>query len=122
MALTDLQRARVRSYTGHGQGGYDLDSRLESRLDTLSAAEETLVRELLVRLAACEDREDSALSSGAGEFKRVEDVVFRDGSPFAGLAELGTSLIGRLARLLGVEVWGDYFGSGGCVGQPIPLG
>lgn len=121
MALTELQKAQVRMFLGY-QAGYDLSSELESRLDSLSASEETLVVGVLTRLLALETKEDSALDSGAGELKRVEDVWFRDGDPFQVFADQGRRLAARLAALLGVTPRVDYFASGETTGCPIPLG
>lgn len=124
MALSSLERARVRMYLGY-ERGYDLSSELESKLDALDTDETTLVQGVLTKLAALDTQIDTATAAPTVLSVDQGDVVFRDTSALDELATQGRRLIARLVALLRVTPATDYYSaeaSTGPVAAVIPLG
>jgi hypothetical protein len=122
MALTETQKAQVRMYLGY-ERGYDLNYRLESKLDVFTAAEEALVGDLLTKLAALDARIDDATTDGTLDVAKVDEVEMREGDPLERYAAQGRRLVARLEILCAVEARADYYGQGaGAMGGLIALG
>lgn len=122
MALTETQLTRARMYLGY-ERGFDMNARLESKLITLSATEETEVGGVLTALTAIDTKMASLATSSTMQVKRVDEIEFRDGDPLATLAEQGRRLVRRLELLLGTPANADYYGTAGDrTGGVIPLG
>jgi len=125
VAFTSVQKRDIRKYLGAPFGFYDLNTRLESMMDTVGANndDQTEVGLWLTELATI----DTALSTTAtsasythGPLKAVDEVEFynvaggEDSSDRIGAVDRGRILILRIARALGVDdvlPYGDYFGT-----------
>ncbi len=138
MAFTAEQEKDIRKYMGVPFGFYELTSRLESMIDLVgtNATDQAEIVVWLTRLAAI----DAALTGSAaasatstyGSLKKVDEVEFYpttdDSSSDTGTLSLvaqGRTLIGRIARAMGVSdslPIGDYFGSRRPSGFTISLG
>lgn len=122
MALTETQKAQARAYLGW-ERGYDRNSKLEDKLQNLSAEEETIVAGVLTKLAALDAAIDGLTSDATARLRRVDEVEFSDRDPFDQFRDQGRRLVARLTALLGVDINRDYYGDGGApLAQPIPLG
>ena len=82
MALTETQKTRARMYLGY-ERGFDVNSRLESKLVSLSAEEETELGGVLTQLAAVDAKIAAVATSTTPQVKRVDEIEFRDGDPLA---------------------------------------
>lgn len=122
MALTETQKAQVRQYLGW-ERGYDRNSKLEDKLLSLSAEEETLVAAVLTQLVAHDAAIDALTSNASARLRRVDEVEFSDRDPYEQLRDQGRRLVAKLTALLGVDINRDFYGDGGApIAQPIPLG
>lgn len=122
MALTETQKTRARMYLGY-ERGFDVNSRLESKLVSLSAEEETELGGVLTQLAAVDAKIAAVATSTTPQVKRVDEIEFRDGDPLAFLVAQGRRLIRRLEALLRVPPALDYYGEAADgTGGVIPLG
>lgn len=139
MAFTAEQEKDIRKYMGVPFGFYELSHRLESMMDLVgtSATDQAQIVTWLTRLAAIDTAltGDTAASvtSTYGSLKKVDEVEFypttdsdsSSGSGTLTLVAQGRTLIGRIARALGVSDYlpiGDYFGSRRPSGFTISLG
>jgi hypothetical protein len=113
MALTETQKTKVRMYLGW-ERGYELNSKLEDKLVSFSATEETEVVTVLTRIAALETRIDARVSGDFDAVKEVDEIVLRDTDPLASAYAHGRRLVAQLTALLGVDCnWGkEYFSDG----------
>lgn len=121
MALTETQKTQARMWLGW-QRGADLNSALESRLDDLSATEETQVGAVLTALTNLDTRMNTLTTNGTLEVKKADEVEMRDAMPLEAYAAQGRRLVARLEALLGVERRMDVFDDAGITGGVIPLG
>ena len=122
MALTETQKTRVRMYLGY-ERGFDINSRLASKLISLSAEEETEVGGVLTQLTAIDTKMASVATSATPQVKRVDEIEFRDDDPLVFLVDQGRRLVRRLEALLRVPAALDYYGTAdGGAGGVIPLG
>lgn len=139
MAFTAAQKIAIRSYMGVAFGFYEISSRLESMMDLVGtdATAQAQIEAWLDRLQLVDESltgdAASAVSATYGSIKKVDEVEFypaaTDGSATATttmpLVTQGRTLIGRIARALGVSDFlpiGDYFGSRRPMGFTIPMG
>lgn len=124
MAFTDSQKRDIRKYLGTPMGFYDLNTRLESMMNTIGAnsTDQEEVETWLTRLAAIDLALTGSSSSSVsyGPLKQVDEVQFYEptdansSGASIGLIEQGRVLIDRLARAFGVDDHlpaGDYFGT-----------
>lgn len=139
MAFTDEQKKDIRKYLGVPFGYYDLNTRLESMMNTVGAnpTDEAQIVLWLDRLAVI----DAALTGTAagtasvtyGPLKKVDENEFYEPSDSAssgghntiGLVEQGHAFIARISRSLGmadVLPYGDYFGGTVGFGFQVQLG
>lgn len=121
MALTAEEKAAVRLYTGRSDQFRDLDTTLESQLDSVSPAAEAQVRVVLSQLAAIDAKIQSAALNNM-DLERAEDVTFRGPEQLLGLMEYGRSLIQRLCVIFHIQPTRDYYGTEASSGGVIPLG
>lgn len=121
MALTETQKTSVRMYLGYERGA-DLNSTLESKLDDLSATEETRVGAAVTALDALVTRMDTLSTNGTLEALKVDEIELREGDVLEHYAAQGRRLVRRLVALLGVEPRIDFFDESGGIGGVIPLG
>lgn len=131
MAFTDAQKMAIRKYLGVPFGFYNLTTRLESMMNLVgdNATDSAQVIAWITRLDAI----DAALTGASatstatyGALKKVDEVEFyepSDGASSAagsiGLVDQGRTLIGRIARALGVSdvlPHEDYFSAGRSIG------
>lgn len=139
MAFSAEQEKDIRKYMGVSFGFYDLNHRLESMMDLVgeNATDKAQIETWLTRLAVIDTTLTGASSSGSsatyGSLKKVDEVEFypvsedsdSSSSGTISLVEQGRTLIGRIARALGVSDYlpiGDYFGSRRPTGFTISLG
>jgi hypothetical protein len=121
VALTETQKTKVRMYLGY-ERGFDLNSRLESRMISFSAEEETEVGSVLVDLGDIDTKLKTVALNNL-DLEKAEDVTFRGPEQLDALREFGRSLIQRLVALTGVEAAIDFYGSdAGGAGGVIPFG
>lgn len=102
--------------------GADLNSALESKLDDLSATEETRVGAVITKLDALVEAMDGLVDDDVLIAKKVDETELRDGDPLEVYAAQGRRLVQRLVSLLGVKPNVDFFDESGSVGALIPLG
>jgi hypothetical protein len=133
-----VQKRDIRKYMGVSFGFYDLNHRLESMMNLVGsdATDQAQIDEWLERLAEIDESltGEAAASTTAtyGALKKVDEVEFYDTSDDSGsstgtltLVEQGRTLIGRIARAMGVSDYlpiGDYFGNRRPTGFTISLG
>jgi hypothetical protein len=121
MAFTDAQKVTIRGYLGRPLGLYQYNTQFESMLDKVGsvAAEQAAIEAILAELAtvatAIASSGSSASSTGplkaiTGDVEWYEPSSSSSGSSLTSV-QYGRVLIGRLARALGTEPEGDYFGS-----------
>jgi hypothetical protein len=139
VAFSAEQEKDIRKYMGVSFGFYDLNHRLESMMDLVgeNATDKAQIETWLTRLAAIDTSLTGAGSSGSvatyGALKKVDEIEFYEPSDESGssssdsisLVDQGRTLIGRIARALGVSDYlpiGDYFGSRRPMGFTISLG
>jgi hypothetical protein len=138
VAFSAEQERDIRKYMGVSFGFYDLNHRLESMMDLVGedATAKAQVETWLTRLTAIDTALTGASSSGStavyGALKRLDEIEFHPpgesdstSSGSISLVEQGRTLIGRIARALGVSDYlpiGDYFGSRRPTGFTISLG
>lgn len=135
MAFTAEQERDIRKYMGVSFGFYDLSHRLESMMDLVgsNATDQAQIDAWLLRLADIDAALTGDASSTAtyGAIKKVDEVEFfapteqQEGSNTLSLVTQGRTIIGRIARALGVSDYlpiGDYFGSRRPMGFTISLG
>lgn len=138
MAFSAEQEKDIRKYMGVPFGFYDLSHRLESMMDLVgeNATDKAQIETWLTRLAAIDTALTGAGASGStatyGALKKVDEVEFYEPSDESGsssdsisLVDQGRTLIGRIARALGVSDYlpiGDYFGSRRPTGFTLSLG
>lgn len=124
MVLTSVQRASVRYYLGYSdisQGG--APNNLERAMDALTAEAETIVVDLLSKLATL----DTSLSSAWARAGIIEvdngGVKWESGSAslLAFYGE-GRRLVARLASMFGVTIGVDVYGYGVSLTGPCGLG
>lgn len=123
MAFSPTEKVRIRNYLGRSELFKDLDTRLESQMDSIptrSPEAETEIRTLLGKIAAIDDKLSDFAVNGS-DIKKAEEVEFWGPEQLSMLQNRGRMLIGRLATFFEVEVLGDYFGEGP-IGGVIPLG
>lgn len=127
MALTETEKANIRSFLGFSSEARQWNPRLESRMDQLGepsrAAELALVRELLEQI-----EEISEEFTAAGKTFKTAGIKKVDEVEFFGAGESGTSkfetavrtgrmLCGRLSTRLGIQLVGDWFSTDGYRGD-----
>jgi hypothetical protein len=121
MAFTEAQKITIRGYLGRPLGRYQYNTAFESMLDKIGgvAAEQTAVEAILTELATVSTAiaSSGSSSSATGPLKAITgDVEWyqpSDSGSGSSLTSLqyGRVLVGRLARALGTEPEGDYFGA-----------
>jgi hypothetical protein len=118
MALSSAQKARIRYYLGYSdvsQGGGP--NRLEMAMSALTTDAQTIVEDLLTKLAATDT--DAVSVSGANRAGIIEvdngGVKWApDGkSAASAVSRQGSIWASRLAVMFGVELGADVFGAGG---------
>lgn len=139
MAFTAEQEKDIRKYMGVSFGFYDLNHRLESMMNLVgeNATDKAQIETWLTRLAAIDTALTGSAASGStatyGALKKVDEIEFHpisEGEEGSGTGNLtliaqGRTLIGRIARAMGVSDYlpiGDYFGSRRPMGFTISLG
>lgn len=123
MAFTDGQRVQIRLVLGYPDVFRYYNPRLESCFDVIGGRPDTqaAVEDLLTKIAAL-DTKLGAIINLAG-LKRAEDVEWfqamnaKMSAPMTAVATLGRIYISRLSSLMGVPIWGDFFGEGGYAGD-----
>jgi len=118
MAFTDAQKAKIRRYLGYPDVFRYANTRLESAIEVIGGRAEvqTLVEADLTALDAIDAKLSSAASSQGG-IKRVDDIEFYQGQVVSQIQSDGRRIVGRLSITFGVPIEGDYFGSGGYLGD-----
>lgn len=117
--LTDYQKAQIRAYLGFGDQFRYRHTRLESVLTNLSDDGEVLVASYLESLATIDQALLTATTVNAG-IKKVDEIEFfanGSSSRVVSIKNAGRQYVSRLSILLGVPIYGDYFGSGGWPGD-----
>lgn len=117
--FTDSQKAQIRLYLGYGDAFRYKHTRLESILDNISAESEAIVIATLAQIAAVDAQFASSAMTSAG-IRRVDEIWFfpaEQGGMIAQLRNIGRQYIGRLSIILGVPIYGDYYGKGGWPGD-----
>jgi len=122
VALTEAQKARVRAYLGW-ERGFELNSKLESKLLALTAEEEALVIGVLNALAEVDAAIDALVVERRAGVVAVDEIRFSDADPFEMYRAQGRRYVARLSAILGVDSNRDYYGDGSvAIAVPIPLG
>ena len=126
MALSLTQRTKIRMFLCY-EMGYDLNSQLETKMDTVSDEEITEIALVLTKLANLDTAMDDSVSGGVDGLKSLDQgsVVFQDASEQS-LSDAqnarGRALVTRLESLLGVKRNFDFFSDGSSSGGAICLG
>lgn len=112
MAFTATELSEIRMYLGWQARWAAFDGALERGMAAIGfvefQAEEDRAREVLVQLR----RIDAAITSAEGRLKaRTVGSIQLNGREIEDLRNRGRTFVGRLARILGVEVRGDAFGA-----------
>ena len=110
MALSDAQKAQVRRYLGYPDGYRYIYTELENAMTALSSEGETLVTDILTKLASIETKLTSAWDHQ--KVTRVEDVYFSGAGEVQSLRHEGRRLVADLASLLAVTPLRTPFSSG----------
>lgn len=123
MAFTLAQAQAIRQYLGYPTLFRYRNTRLESAItvtgDDAEASAAAVV--ILTALATTQTDFDSAFTSAG--LKRADEVEWYQGAGGKGTAELdaqrarGRMYCSRLSQLLGVPLWGDYWGTLGFAGD-----
>lgn len=123
MALSNLERTNTRLYLGYSNLNRYKNTRLEGTFDAIDSDAEALIRAILTEIAAV----DAVLAaagltvSAQGTLKKVDEIEWYNTTTGAsngtGAIARGRSLITRLSIMLGVPVYGDYFGRLGYPGD-----
>ena len=114
MALSDAQKSSARLYLGFPDSSVGgSPSILESALTALSATAETIVGNVLTKLATIE----STLSAGWDRMKvvKAEEVTLAGEDELRALRNEGRRLVRQLSIMLGVEPAYDAFAVGGAM-------
>lgn len=113
MALTETQRAQVRTYLGWPARWWQTSSQLEQAMNALdqTTAELAAVVALLVQAADL----DTRLTAAYSRLKalRVGAIELPGHGELLGLRSEGRRVSGRLAQKLGVPILGDAWSGGG---------
>lgn len=123
MALTGAERTQARLYLGYANLHRYLNTRLEGAFDAIDSDAETVIRQILVELATVDGvLAQSGLSvSAQGTLKKVDEIEWYNTTTGAangsGALARGRMLITRLSVMLGVPLYGDYFGRLGYSGD-----
>jgi hypothetical protein len=121
MAFTETQRVAIRGYLGAPDVFRDHDTRLESALTVIGERPEAqaAVEAIMVQIVAASTEVTNAMTTAG--LKRAEDLEWYQagsgGSELETKRSIGRMHIGRLSRMLGVELRGDYFGPDGYAGD-----
>lgn len=123
MALTDAQRSKVRFYLGWSSRWTDVNSRLESAMDSLSSSEdETRVTDALTQCDAIKAKLD-ALASDCAKVVQVDGIQLRSAYALQTLRSLGRQEAGSISKILGVPMKdGGYFAATGSSTSLGPMG
>jgi len=137
LAFTAAQKHDIRKYLGVSAAYFDLNTQLESMLDTIGADSDaqTIVEAILTELATVDAAVASSGSSSAtyGALKKVDEVEFYStadgsGSDTVGALKRGRMLVRRLAQRIAGRHWqevihDDYFATSLTgISAPMPLG
>lgn len=124
MALTSVERTSIRTYLGYANLHRYLNTRLESAFDAVDTDAETAVRAMLTELTAVDLVLATAGQTVAtqGGLKAITgDVEWYEmasgASNGSGALTRGRMLIARLSTILGVPLYGDYYGASGYPGD-----
>ena len=122
MALSSVEQTAIRSYLGYANLHRYQHTRLEGTFGALDADGENAVRAILTELTTLDAAIGTAALSGArGALKAVDEVEWyapKDSMvKVVGFVERGRMLLTRLSLILGVPLYGDYFGSLGYPGD-----
>lgn len=128
------QKDQIRQYLGFAAGFYDLNTRLESMMDTVGAdsVAQASVEAIMAKIVLVEAAVASGgtSSSATGSLKEIiGDVSWysteESGGAVTTARDYGNILINRLAARFGFtrqELPSDYFGEGGWRGGEMALG
>jgi hypothetical protein len=134
VAFTATQKDQIRQYLGFAAGYYDLNTRLESMLDTVGAdaVAQASVEAIMAKIVLVETAIASTGTSASvqGPLKEIVGDVgwYQPGDGSSGPmtnGRYGRVLINRLAARFGFtrgELPSDYFGEGGWRGGEMALG
>ena len=136
MAFTSAQKKDIRKYLGYPQLNRYRDTRLESAIDVVGedvdASAEVVA--LLTEIAAIDAKITAGAGSGAststftGSLKKADEVEWYALGTSSGTTggatpttasfrDQGRVLCSRLSQLMGIPLWGDYYGSLGYPGD-----
>lgn len=115
--LTETQKEQCRVFLGYPDMYRYRHSRLESVLTNLSPEAETMIADVLGKIATVDTALLDAGTNLAG-LKRVDEIWFENGKVRVTIVvALGRRYVNRLSIILGVPVYSDYFGIRGYVGD-----
>jgi len=119
MALSSLEKAKVRLYLGFASFWRYLNPRLEGSLATVDndLDVETLVRATIADLDTTAETVRTMSVAAAG-LKRVDDVEYFKGQQLSEVRSIGRMHAGRLSILTGVPIENDFFSEAGYGGDP----
>lgn len=123
MAFTDTQKASIRRYLGFSEAFHQINTRLESMMDSLDArspAASSQVLDILSQLQAIDAKNQDVALTGI-DFAKAEDVQWNLDSIRQRQA-YGRSLIQRLAITFEVEPARDYYDEGATGGGLLAIG
>lgn len=118
--LTSDQQAQIRAYLGYPSLNRYKDVRLEGILGAsglLDAATLTLVATYLSQLDAIDAQLTGGSIVGAAGIKKADEVEFYQGQAIRDVTRVGRMVVTRLSDILGVPLYGDYFGEAGYPGD-----
>lgn len=114
MALTETQKAQIRTYLGYSDMSRQGFQDLEGVMLNLSAAAETIVGSLLTSLTTIDTSLADVSSANRAGIIEVDNggVKWADGSSAGvAVAKQGRILVRRLSTILGIAPASDAFGS-----------
>jgi hypothetical protein len=122
-AFTETQKVKLRAYAGRSELNRDLDPKMESIMNALSAEAGAEIVGIMALLVTVETRIGKGLSHLV--VKEAEGAVFAGEEEMESLRKHGRYLIGRICNMMNIVPYRDYFDASGgasAMGGLIELG
>jgi hypothetical protein len=124
MALSSMEKAKLRLYLGYPNQFRYKNTRLESTFDSIDDDAEVLVRDLLGRFDDLDELIDASSADATGTLKQVDEIQFypnANAGKSGGIVGIQLAqakrLVTRLSTILGVPIYADIFSAEGYPGD-----